>query len=123
MRNTILKKRELRQKRSWRVRKTLCGTRARPRLSVHKTNKHCAAQLIDDESGVTLGSIATFSKQFKGTAFAKKSKEAARELGTQIAQIAKGLQIEEVIFDRGAFKYHGILAELANAAREGGLRF
>lgn len=123
MRNTTIKKRMTRQKRSWRVRKTLCGTAARPRLSVHKTNAHCMAQLIDDEQGVTLGAIATSSKQFQGTPFARKSKAAARELGSQIAQIAKGLQIEEVIFDRGPFKYHGILQELADAARAGGLRF
>lgn len=123
MRNTILKNREVRQKRSWRVRKKLCGTASRPRLSVHKSNVHCQAQLIDDERGVTLGSIATFSKQFRGTPHARKSKAAARELGAHIAQIAKGLQIEEVIFDRGPFKYHGILQELADAARAGGLRF
>lgn len=123
MRNTILKKREIRQKRSWRVRKTLSGTASRPRLSVHKSNKHCLAQLIDDERGVTLGSCATFSKQFQGTPFAKKGKAAARELGVHIAKIAKDLQIEEVIFDRGPFKYHGMLQELADAAREGGLRF
>lgn len=112
-----------RQKRSWRVRKTLSGSQARPRLSVHKSNSNIQAQLIDDERGVTLGSIATFSKQFDGTPFAKKSKAAARELGSQIANMAKALEIEEVIFDRGPFKYHGILQELADAARAGGLRF
>lgn len=110
-------------RRSRRVRKSLHGTSSKPRLSVYKSNCHILAQLIDDDAGVTLGSISTFSKQFRNTEFAKKNKASARKLGQAIADIAKSKSIKEVVFDRGPFKYHGVLAELANAAREGGLQF
>jgi large subunit ribosomal protein L18 len=123
MRNEILKIQRLRTKRSLRVRKKLRGTASKPRLSVHKSNKNIQAQLIDDEKGVTLGMAATFSKEFAGTAFAKKSKESAKKLGEKIAEIAKKHNVQEVVFDRGPFKYHGILAELADAARANGLKF
>lgn len=95
----------------------------KPRLSIHKTNKHISAQLIDDEKGVTLGMISTFSKGFEGTDWGKKNKESAKKLGEKIAEIAKSQNINEVVFDRGPFKYHGILAELADAARANGLKF
>lgn len=116
-------KQVLRAKRALRVRKHLRGSNTKPRLCVVKSNKHIQLQLIDDESGKTLGSIATFSKELRGTEFGKKNKNAARKLGESIAEIAKQQGIQEVIFDRGAAKYHGILAELADAARAGGLRF
>jgi large subunit ribosomal protein L18 len=92
-------------------------------MCVVKSNKHIAVQLIDDEKAVTLGSTATFSKEFKSTEFNKKNKESAKKLGQRIAEIAKDKNITEVIFDRGCSKYHGVLAELANAAREAGLKF
>jgi large subunit ribosomal protein L18 len=114
---------ELRQKRSLRVRSKLMGTKDKPRLCVVKSNKHIQAQLIDDESGHVLGGVATFSKDLKNTEFGKKNKQSARKLGEQIAEIAKSKQVNAVVFDRGPFKYHGILAELANAARAGGLQF
>lgn len=123
MRNSIIKKNETARKRGWRVRRKLTGTATRPRLSVHKSNKHLQAQLIDDENGVTLGSVATFAAAFRDTEFAKKNKGSARKIGENIAEIAKKLSITEVIFDRGPFKYHGILAELADAARSAGLKF
>lgn len=117
------KRTRLRFKRALRVRKALCGTSTKPRLCVVKSNKHIQAQLIDDEAGKTLAGTATFAKEFRGTEFAKKSKASARKLGEQIAELAKSKDIKEVVFDRGPFKYHGILAELANAARAGGLQF
>lgn len=123
MRNTQVKNTEKKRKRAMRVRKKLRGTSSRPRLSVVKSNKHIQVQLIDDEGGVTLGMAATFAKQFQDTEFAKKCKASARKLGEVIADIAKKQNIKEVIFDRGPFKYHGILAELANGAREAGLQF
>jgi len=123
MKNEIIRKHTLQNKRKMRVRKQLNGTANKPRLCVIKSNKHVHAQLIDDESGKTLASIGTFSKQFKGTEFAKKGKESAKRLGQEVATQASKLNIKEIIFDRGPFKYHGILAELANAAREGGLQF
>lgn len=123
MRNIILKKRELRTKRAMRVRQKLRGTAMKPRLSVMKTNSHIRVQLIDDANGVTLGGTSTFSKEFKDTEFARKNKASARKLGERIAEIAKEKNIKTVVFDRGPFKYHGILAELADAARAGGLQF
>jgi large subunit ribosomal protein L18 len=123
MRNQTIKKEEIRHKRALRVRKTLRGTSVKPRLCVVKSNKHIHAQLIDDESGQTLGTAATNSKEFKNTEFAKKNKASAAKIGEQIAGIAKKKDITEVVFDRGPFKYHGILAALADSARAAGLKF
>lgn len=123
MRNTLIRNQNIRLKRSMRVRKKLQGTSVKPRMSVCKSNKHIQVQLIDDETRITLGSIGTFAKEFANTEFAKKSKASARKIGERIAEIAKAKNIKEVIFDRGPFKYHGILAELADAARQAGLQF
>lgn len=117
------KSRQLRNKRALRVRKHLRGTNLKPRLCVVKSNNHIQAQIIDDEKGITLGSVATFSKKFRNTEFSRKNKASARKLGEEIAEIAKSKNIKEIVFDRGPFKYHGILAELADAARAGGLHF
>lgn len=123
MRNTTVKNQRLRERRALRVRKHLRGTSMKPRLCVVKSNKHIQVQLIDDDTGSTLGSAATFSKEFRDTEFAARNKESAKKLGSRIAEIAKEKNIKEVVFDRGPFKYHGILAELADAARKGGLQF
>lgn len=123
MRNTLIKNNVLRQKRAWRVRKKIHGTAARPRLSVNKSNKHLLVQLIDDDAHATLGYISTCSEGLRGTEFGRRNKQSARKLGEKIALIAKEKNIKEVIFDRGSFNYHGILAELADAARAGGLQF
>lgn len=123
MRNTLIKSNKIRRRRAMRVRQNIMGTQSKPRLSVFKSNCHIQAQLIDDETGATLGSIGTFSKEFRKTEFSKKNKTSAKKLGERIAEIAKEKNIKEVVFDRGQFKYHGILAELANAARAGGLQF
>lgn len=106
-----------------RVRKKVRGTSVKPRMSVFKSNKHILVQLIDDEHGQTLGATGTTSKEYQGTDFAGKSKASAKKLGERIAEIAKEKNIKEVVFDRGPYKYHGILAELADAARAGGLQF
>lgn len=119
--NRNLKKRQLvRKKRALRIRKKLKGTAERPRLSVSKSLKHIGAQLIDDEKGITLGSFSTLSKEAKDQG---KSKESARLIGQKIAEVAKQKKLSSVIFDRGRFKYHGLIAELAEAAREAGLKF
>ena len=123
MRSQQIKKQTIRHKRAMRVRKSLRGTQARPRLSVFKSNKHIQVQLIDDESGKTLGMTSTFSKEFRDTEFSKKNKSSAAKLGEKIAEIAKKHDVTEVIFDRGQFKYHGILAALADGARAAGLQF
>ena len=109
-----------RSKRALRVRRTLRGTAAKPRLCVVKSNKHLQAQLIDDDKGVTIAGISTCSKEMAG---AKKNRETARKLGERMAEMAKAKKVETVVFDRGPNKYHGLLAELAEGARSGGLRF
>lgn len=106
-----------------RVRKKVQGTSVKPRLSVFKSNKHIHVQLIDDEHGKTLGALGTIAKEFKGTDLGGKSKASAKVLGEKIAEMAKKQNIKEVVFDRGPYKYHGILAELADGARAGGLQF
>ena len=121
MENNIVKRNIKRKKRLLRVRKTVKGNAEKPRLSVLKTNKHISVQLIDDENHITLASAGTNAKSNSGDA--KKSKETAKQIGQQIAEIAKGKNIQKVVFDRGRLKYHGIIAELANAAREAGLQF
>ena len=123
MRNEIIKKHIKQQKRRWRVRANMHGTAQRPRLSVMKSNKHIHVQLIDDDASHTIASVSTASKQYKTTDCNRKSKEAARKLGEDIGTQAVKLNIKEVTFDRGSYKYHGVLAELADAARQAGLIF
>ncbi len=123
MNNQAKKNHELRAKRAQRVRKHLRGTSVKPRLCVVKSNCHIQVQLIDDEAGHTLIAASTFSKEFRNTEFNKKNKASARKIGEHIAELAKSKDIKEVIFDRGPFKYHGVLAELADGARAGGLQF
>ena len=103
-----------------RVRKKTKGNAARPRLCVFKSLTHIGAQLIDDEKGVTLLSYSTLSKEAKGQ---KRTKEGANSIGKKLAELAKGKKIEEVVFDRGRYNYHGLVAALAEGAREGGLKF
>lgn len=109
-----------RERRVFRVRKKLHGSAERPRLSVSKTNCHLYAQLIDDDSSLTLAGFGTLTE---GCSAKKKSKAAAQEIGKQIAELAKKRNINSVIFDRGRYKFHGLIAELANSAREAGLQF
>lgn len=117
------KKQQARRKRAMRVRSKLKGSSERPRLSVHKSNRHIQAQIIDDERGQTLVGLTTYSKDLKGGEHGSISKASAAEIGKQLAERAKGLQIEQVVLDRGSFKYHGVIAALADAAREAGLKF
>ena len=123
MDNYLNNRNEKRKKRALRVRKHIRGCAERPRLAVHKTNKHLSVQLIDDEQGITIASLGTLSTSLRKSDFTKKSKESAKHLGAKIAELAKEKQVEKVVFDRGRFKYHGIIAELADAAREAGLQF
>lgn len=117
------KRKRARLARVQRIRSQLHGTAQKPRLSVYKSNHHLYAQLIDDEKQITIGGVGTLSKQNQKTECNKKSKASARRIGTEIAQIAKEKNISTIIFDRGRYKFHGIIAELANAAREAGLQF
>lgn len=123
MTNHIARQHQLRAKRKMRVRKKLHGTQQKPRLTVLKSNKHIHAQLINDDLGVTIGAVSTVSKKNQKSDLAGKNKETARKLGEQLGALAVGLNISEVLFDRGPYKYHGILAELADGARSAGLKF
>jgi large subunit ribosomal protein L18 len=112
---------EARTKRHRRVRKKVSGTAERPRLAVFRSNKHIAAQVIDDRSGRTLAAAATTQSDLKGSATG--NKQAAAAVGRLVAERAKAAGVTKVVFDRGGFLYHGRVAALADAAREAGLEF
>lgn len=109
-----------RVKRHARVRGKISGTPQRPRLNVYRSTKHIYAQLIDDVNGVTLASASSMDKAFEGVGG---NIEGARKVGEMIAERAKEKNIEEVVFDRGGYLYHGRVQQLAEAARENGLKF
>ena len=109
-----------RQRRHIRVRRKISGTAERPRLCVYRSNNNIYVQIIDDVAGNTLVQASTLDKEIK-TKHA--NKEAAKEVGTLIAKRAAEKKIENVVFDRGGYIYHGVVKELAEAAREGGLKF
>lgn len=114
-----IKKSERREKIKKRVRKVVLGTPERPRLSVFRSNKGMYAQLIDDVAGVTLASCS-----YKAIGADKVNKtEQAKMVGSKLAEIAKEKGIEFVKFDRNGYLYHGRVKSLADAAREGGLKF
>ena len=109
-----------RLKRHKRVRGKISGTPERPRLAVYRSNAHISAQIIDDVHGVTLASANTYEAGFEGIG---SNKEAARKVGNTLAQRALEKGITTVVFDRGGYIYHGRVSELAEGAREGGLKF
>ncbi|MDR3766179.1 MAG: 50S ribosomal protein L18 [Butyricicoccus sp.] len=109
-----------RLKRHKRVRSKVSGTAQRPRLDVFRSAKNIYAQVIDDVAGVTLVSASTTEKDF--TEYGG-NKDAAKKVGLMIAERCKAKGIENVVFDRGGYLYHGRVKELAEGAREGGLQF
>ncbi len=109
-----------RQKRHVRVRAKISGTAERPRLNVFRSLHHIYAQIIDDVTGTTLCSASTLEKGFEG---ATGNCDAAKKVGVKLAEVAKAKGIEEVVFDRGGYIYHGRVKALAEGAREGGLKF
>ena len=113
-------RKEERIRRHKRVRTKVSGTTECPRLAVCKSNKNITAQIIDDTKGTTLVYVSTLDKDVKTKAA---NKEAAKEVGTLIAKKAIANKIDTVVFDRGGFVYHGVVKELAEAAREAGLKF
>lgn len=119
MQNKTAKKRQSAQRRAKRTRVQLHGTAKRPRLSVFRSLKHISAQLIDDDAGRTLAASSDKQVDAKG----KKPVEIATLVGTDITARAKELKVKTVIFDRGAYRYHGRVKALAEAARAGGLEF
>ena len=112
---------DMRKERHTRIRAGLFGTAEKPRLNVFRSNANISAQIIDDENGVTLVSATTLEKELNikngGNV------EAAKLIGAEIAKRAKKAKIEEVVFDRGGYLYHGRVKALAEAARENGLEF
>ena len=112
---------DMRRERHERIRASVVGTAARPRLNVFRSNANIQAQIIDDEKGVTLVSASSLEKELNlkngGNV------EAAKVIGAEIAKRAVKANIKEVVFDRGGYLYHGRVKALAEAARENGLEF
>ena len=111
---------EMRVIRHKRIRENLSGTSEKPRLSVFRSNANISAQIIDDTKGVTLVSASSLEKELN---IKNGGNEAAKVIGAEIAKRAKSKKINEVVFDRGGYLYHGRVAALAEAARENGLEF
>ncbi len=109
-----------RMKKRVRIRKKVFGTEERPRLAVFRSAKHIYAQIVDDSTGKTIAEASTASMDVKA---GKGSREAAKEIGVDIARKAKDKKITSVVFDRSGFLYHGRVKALADAAREAGLQF
>ena len=121
MANIAKIRRESRLRRHRRVRKKIHGTAERPRLAVHRTNKHFNMQLIDDDRGHTIVAASSIETDMRSTSGATVA--AATKVGQLIAQRAKAAGVSSVVFDRGGFAYHGRVAAAAEAAREAGLQF
>ena len=105
------------------MRKTIRGTADRPRLTVHRTNKHIYCQLIDDDLGKTLCSASTRDKDIASKVSNGGNCDAAKLIGEALAEKAKAAGVKQVKFDRGPYKFHGRIAELAKAVRDGGVEF
>ena len=108
-----------RKARHSRVRKKITGTAAKPRLNVYRSNQNIYAQIIDDVNGVTLVSASSVEMKLENGG----NIAAATAVGKEIAERAIAKEIKNVVFDRGGYIYHGVVKELAEAAREGGLEF
>ena len=117
---TKINRKAERERRHARVRTKVSGTAECPRLAVTRSNKNIIAQVIDDTKGVTLAYASTLDKEIKTKAA---NTEAAKEVGALIAKRALEKNIKTVVFDRGGFVYHGVIKEVAEAAREAGLEF
>ena len=117
---TKINRKAERQRRHARVRRKISGTAECPRLCVFRSNSNLYVQLIDDVKGNTLAQASTLDKEVK---VKHSNKEAAKEVGALIAKRAMEKNIKKVVFDRGGYIYHGVVKELAEAARQGGLDF
>ncbi len=122
MKERLLKRaRHLRRKRG--IRKKILGTAERPRMAVFRSHRNITVQIIDDLSGRTLCAVSSLSKELRSQLNYGGNAEAAKVVGKAIAEKARALGIEQVRFDRAGYKYHGRIKALAEAAREGGLKF
>ena len=112
-------KNELKAKRKARVRKKVTGTEQRPRMNVFRSAKHVYVQVIDDERGLTLASASSFEKGSHTTS----TVEDCHKIGLKIAERCKAKNISQIVFDKGASRYHGRVKAIADGAREAGLNF
>lgn len=112
-----------REKRKARIRRKLAGTPERPRLTVYRSLNHIYAQLVDDVNGRTVAFAGSTSKVLRAEAKDRKKMETAKKVGAAIAKAALEKGVTQVVFDRNGFDYHGRVAAVAEAAREGGLKF
>jgi len=106
-----------------RMRKRVAGTAERPRLCVHRSSRHIRAQVVDDTAGKTLVSASSLDKEVRAAIRGGGNIAASKVVGKVIAERAKTKGIEQVVFDRGGYQYHGRVQALAEAAREAGLKF
>ena len=111
------------ERRKTRIRRALRAKGGRPRLSVFRSSAQIYAQVIDDEKGVTLASASSLEKALRAELKTGANKEAARRVGKELAERAKKAGVAKVVFDRGAYMFHGRVKALADGAREGGLDF
>lgn len=118
----MLAKEQGRARRKRRIRKKLSGSGERPRISVFRSAKHIYVQAIDDSKGATLATVSTLSEGVKGAVEGNKTDE-AKAVGAAIAKVLKEKGIEQVVFDRNGYLYHGRVKALAEGAREAGLKF
>jgi large subunit ribosomal protein L18 len=112
-----------RQRVHQRIRKKVAGTAERPRLAIHFSGKHVYAQVVDDDAGRTLAAASTTERSLLGKNKAAANRATAATIGKAIAERSLAKKIDNVVFDRGGFLYHGKVKVLADAAREGGLKF
>ena len=118
-----INRKAVRRRIRYRVRRQIQGTAARPRLAVFRSHRHIYVQAIDDERGATLAQASTRDSQLRGESGCGGNRDAAQKVGQAIAERLKSAGVETVVFDRGGFLYHGRVKALADAAREGGLKF
>ena len=116
-------KNEVQRRRRFHVRSRIRQESTLPRLSVHRTLKHISAQVIDDAAGRTLVAVSSTAKSLADDLAGKTKTDRAKVIGSEIARRAREAGVERVVFDRGASKFHGRVKALADAAREGGLKF
>ncbi|HKY37877.1 MAG TPA: 50S ribosomal protein L18 [Polyangiaceae bacterium] len=112
-----------RERRKLRIRRKISGTTERPRLSVFRTGRHIYAQVVVDDNGKTLAAASTLSRDLKSTLSEDNKTDCAKKVGALIAKICLEKKIEQVVFDRNGYLYHGRIKALADAAREAGLKF
>lgn len=116
-------RKEIHRRKHLRVRKKISGSAARPRLAVYRSLRHMYAQIIDDANGRTLASASTLDPDLRQKLTNKGNREAAHQVGLALAAKALARGINQVVFDRGGYIYHGRVQALAEGAREGGLEF